>query len=73
MNEIIERLNEEELDTIRSIANSKSIDKETTKELIRTVLLKYSMADDNLGCAIVDYAFRSIANELYEMLKESNN
>ena len=73
MNEIIEKLSEKELDTLRKIANTKGLNEEASKSLLHVALADISLSNDEVSYEIIDYAFKHFANELYEMLKESNN
>lgn len=73
MNEIIEKLNEKELDRLRKIANTKGLDEEASKSLLHIALVNISLKNDEFSYELMDYVYKLFANELYEMLKESNN
>lgn len=73
MNEIIEKLSEKELDTLRKIANTKGLDKEASKSLLHIALVDISLKNDEFSYELMDYVYKLFVNELYEMLKESNN
>lgn len=73
MNEIIEKLSEKELNTLRKIANTKGLDEEASKSLLHVALLDISLKNDEFNYELMDYVYKLFVNELYEMLKESNN
>ena len=73
MNEIIEKLSESLVNTLRGFANSKNLNEATAKAIMYSVLLAYGKENNDFGCAVVNYAFHQVNDELYEMLKESNN
>lgn len=73
MNEIIEKLSEKELDTLRKIANTKGLDEEASKSLLHIVLVDISVKNDEFSYEMIEYVYKLFVNELYEMLKESNN
>ena len=73
MNEIIEKLSEKELDTLRKIANTKGLDEEASKRLLHIAIVDISLSNDEFSYEMIDYTIKLFANELYEMLKESNN
>ena len=73
MNEIIEKLSEKELNTLRNIANIKGLDKEASKSLLHVAIVTISLQNDEFSYEMIDYTIKLFANELYEMLKESNN
>lgn len=73
MNELIEKLSEKELDTLRKIANTKGLDEEASKRLLHIALVNISLKNDEFSYEMIDYVIKHFANELYEMLKESNN
>lgn len=73
MNEIIEKLSEKDLNTLRKITNFKGFDKEDIKGMLHMVLVDISLKNDGFSCELMDYVYKLFVNELYEMLKESNN
>lgn len=73
MNEIIEKLSEKELNTLRAIANIKGLNEEESKSMLHVALLDISLKNDEFSCELMDYVYKLFVNELYEMLKESNN
>lgn len=73
MNEIIEKLSEKELNTLREITNLKGFDEEDIKGMLHMVLVDISLKNDGFSCELMDYVYKLFVNELYEMLKESNN
>ena len=73
MNELIEKLSERELNTLRKIANIKGLDEEASKSMLHVAIVDISLSNDEFCYEMVDYAIKHFANELYEMLKESNN
>ena len=73
MNEIIEKLSEKELNTLRNIANIKGLDEEASKSMLHVAIVDISLQNDEFSYEMIDYAIKYFANELYEMLKESNN
>lgn len=73
MNELIEKLSEKELDTLRKIANTKGLDEEASKSLLHIALVDISVKNDEFSYELMDYVYKLFVNELYEMLKESNN
>ena len=73
MNEIIEKLSEKELDTLRKIANIKDLNEEANKSLLHIALVDISLKNDEFSYELMDYVYKLFVNELYEMLKESNN
>ena len=73
MNELIEKLSEKELNRLRKITNHKGFDEEASKSLLHIALVDISLKNDEFSYEMIDYAFKHFANELYEMLKESNN
>ena len=73
MNEIIEKLSEKELNTLRKIANTKGLDEEASKSLLHIALVDISVKNDEFSYELMDYVYKLFVNELYEMLKESNN
>lgn len=73
MNEIIEKLSEKDLNTLRKITNLKGFDKEDIKGMLHMVLVDISLKNDEFSCELMDYVYKLFVNELYDMLKESNN
>ena len=73
MNEIIEKLSEKELNTLRKLANIKGLNEEAGKSLLHVALVDISLKNDEFSYELMDYAYKLFVNELYEMLKESNN
>lgn len=73
MNEIIEKLSEKELDTLRKIAYTKGLDEEASKSLLHIALVDISLKNDEFSCELMDYVYKLFVNELYEMLKDSSS
>lgn len=70
MNEIIEKLSERELNTLRNIANIKDLDEKASKSMLHVAIVDISLKNDEFSYEMIDYAIKHFANELYEMLKE---
>lgn len=70
MNEIIEKLSEKDLNTLRKITNFKCFDEEDIKGMLYMVLVDISLKNDEFSCELMDYVYKLFVNELYEMLKE---
>ena len=70
MNEIIEKLSEKELDTLREIANTKGLDEEESKSLLHIALVDISLKNDEFSYELMDYVYKLFVNELYDMVKE---
>ena len=70
MNEIIEKLSERELNTLRKIANIKGLGEEASKSMLHMALVDISLENDEFSYELMDYVYKLFVNELYEMLKE---
>ena len=60
MNEIIEKLSEKELNTLRKIANIKGLDEEASKSMLHVAIVGISLENDEFSYEMIDYAIKHL-------------